>query len=110
MHFRSPLRCEKSQNSVDTAYTLSDDIERNGLCSVPAPPIQSLRVAVGGVFSFALQRPALWPTIRRSAAPGAEDIRGTDSEEASGRMSTEDQRAPLVHRLLAAFVGGVCLR
>jgi predicted RND superfamily exporter protein len=33
-----------------------------------------------------------------------------DSEEASGRMSTPEQRAPLVHRFLAAFVSGVCSR
>jgi hopanoid biosynthesis associated RND transporter like protein HpnN len=32
------------------------------------------------------------------------------AEEASGRMRTEDRRSTLVHRLLAAFVGGVCLR
>jgi hypothetical protein len=71
MHFRSPPRGEKKEISVDTAYTLGDDIERNGLFSVPAPPIQSLRVAVGGVFSFALQRQTLLPTIRRSAVPPA---------------------------------------
>ena len=60
---------EKIENLVDIVNGRGDDSYGYGLFSVPAPPIQSLRVAVGGVFSFALQRPGPLPTIRRALRP-----------------------------------------
>jgi hypothetical protein len=67
--FRSLSLSKKSENLVDRVYGLGDDIGGYGLFSVPAPPIHDLRVAVGGVFSFALQRAGPLPTIRRALRP-----------------------------------------